>query len=81
MDRPRLKWGNRTKARRPPVKTMERSYQKGGRIGNGTALASGAKQVTVTLTPAMHKWLALQAKDRGVSLSEQVRWCVSQFQD
>jgi hypothetical protein len=60
---------------------MERSYQKGGRIGNGTALASGAKQVTVTLTPAMHKWLASQAKDRGVSLSEQVRWCVRQFQD
>jgi hypothetical protein len=63
------------------VKTMERSYQKGGKIGNGTALASGAKQATVTLTPAMYKWLASQARDNGISLSEQVRWCVRQFQD
>jgi hypothetical protein len=81
MDRPRLKWADRATARRPPVKTMERSYQKGGKIGSGTALASGAKQATITLTPAMYKWLASQAKDRGVSLSEQVRWCVRQFQD
>jgi hypothetical protein len=65
----------------PIVKTMERSYQKGGKIGEGTPLASGAKQATITFTPNQYKWLASQARGNGISLSEQVRWCVRQFQD
>ena len=58
-------------------KTMERSYQKGGKIGEGTALASGAKQATITFTPDQYDWLAERARAKGISLSEQVRCCVS----